>query len=443
MTRSVGIVGGGLGGLALACLLARRGCEVSLYEAASLGGKVGRVEAGGLRHSSGPSLFTFPEVWEALLARLDAGNPLQLEKLPGLGLHFVPGGPLPLPLPPDHPLFPHWARYEAGVSPLRPAVAALLTTPPRLTAPRFLRASAALGQVIGPHLTARSWLAARRFPAPLEHALAVHALNAGVGPGAGSALYALLPGLIARDVARVRGGVWALVQALTTFALGLGVRLHEHTPVSALDPARARLTTPGGVRRHNLLVSALDPQRLCGLLGERPPTRRRTVSGFALYATLPQPSGLPPTSIVAPDDFGMFERELAAGQFPSTTLALIHAEGRRLSVLLAAPPQGERLDLGHPWVRAQLARVRQRLPLPDLEAAPHALHDPAHFARWGAPGGALYGRVSAPWRAGPFHPEPYRLGPRLWQVGAGVHPGGGVPAVLGGALIVDELLAAL
>ena len=436
------MVGGGLAGLAVACLLARRGHLVTLYEAGRLGGKVERLAVGGLLHSAGPSLFTFPEVWRALLGRLGARDPLRLHPLPGLGLHHVPGGPLPLPVPPEHPLFPAWARYEAEVAPLRPAVAALLVTPPRLTDPRFLAASAALGRVMGGHLTAAGWLAARRYPAPLAHALAIHALNAGVGPRAGSALTALLPGLIARDVARVEGGVAALVEVMVTLALGLGVRLHEGTPVTGLDARTGRVTTRLGTHRHDLLISALDPERLATLRGHDPRADLpRSVSGFALYATLPAPTDLPPTSIVAPDDLAAFERDLRARRFPASTLALIHADSRRLSLLLATPPTAGRLGLNHPWVAAQLERLRARLDLPDLEGVPHLILDPAHYARWGAPGGALYGRTYAVWRAGPFHPQPYRLGARLWQVGAGVHPGGGVPAVLGSALMVDELLA--
>ncbi len=438
----VGVLGGGLAGLALACLLARRGHDAHLYEAAQLGGKAGRALVGGVTHSTGPSLFTFPEVWRALLARLGAADHMRLHLLPGLGLHHVPGGLIPIPVPPEHPLHPHWARYEAEVAPLRASVAALLVTPPRMTDPRFLRASAALGRVLGGHVTAAGWLASRRYPAPLAHALATHALNAGVGPGAGSALYALIPGLVARDVARVEGGVRALVDHLAGLALGLGVRLHEGTPVLGLDAHTARLDTPRGARSHDLLVSALDPERLAALRGG--PAARdvpRSVSGFALYATLPAPVALPPTSIVAPDDLAAFERDLRARRYPASTLALVHAHGRALSVLLATPPTGEPLDLQHPWVAGQLERLRASLDLPDVRRLPHVVLDPAHYARWGAPGGALYGRIFAPWRSGPMHPGRYRLGARLWQVGSGVHPGGGVPAVLGGALIVDELLA--
>ncbi|MDL2344754.1 NAD(P)/FAD-dependent oxidoreductase, partial [Deinococcus sp. MIMF12] len=61
-----------------------------------------------------------------------------------------------------------------------------------------------------------------------------------------------------------------------------------------------------------------------------------------------------------------------------------------------------------------------------------------HYAAGGHPGGAIYGAALPAWRGGPLHPQPYRLRPRLWQVGTGVHPGGGIPAILGGALIVDR-----
>ncbi|MFZ9106227.1 MAG: FAD-dependent oxidoreductase, partial [Pontimonas sp.] len=49
----------------------------------------------------------------------------------------------------------------------------------------------------------------------------------------------------------------------------------------------------------------------------------------------------------------------------------------------------------------------------------------------------LYGAGRPWWRSGPFHTPGYHsLRHRwLWRVGASVHPGGGIPAVLGGALI--------
>ncbi|MHA0034869.1 NAD(P)-binding protein [Deinococcus sp. PESE-38] len=79
----VGILGGGLAGLALAGLLAERGHAVTVYEQDRAGGKLRRAEAGGLTFDTGPSLFTFPEVWRTLLARLGEPDPLNLRPLPG------------------------------------------------------------------------------------------------------------------------------------------------------------------------------------------------------------------------------------------------------------------------------------------------------------------------------------------------------------------------
>jgi phytoene desaturase len=62
---------------------------------------------------------------------------------------------------------------------------------------------------------------------------------------------------------------------------------------------------------------------------------------------------------------------------------------------------------------------------------------PRYFGAWGSAGGALYGGVRPFWMSGPLHRPRYsdRRRPWLWRVGASVHPGGGIPAVLGGALI--------
>ncbi|MFP4144868.1 MAG: phytoene desaturase family protein [Phycisphaeraceae bacterium] len=59
--KRVGVVGGGLGGLAAACTLAARGHEVVLFEANEwLGGKAAVLEEGGYRFDMGPTILTLP-----------------------------------------------------------------------------------------------------------------------------------------------------------------------------------------------------------------------------------------------------------------------------------------------------------------------------------------------------------------------------------------------
>ena len=63
--ESVGIVGGGFGGLSAAAYLADAGADVTLYEKADrVGGVAGRLERDGFRFDTGPSWYLMPEVFE-------------------------------------------------------------------------------------------------------------------------------------------------------------------------------------------------------------------------------------------------------------------------------------------------------------------------------------------------------------------------------------------
>ncbi len=71
----VGVIGGGLGGLAAACTLAARGHDVVLFERNSwLGGKAAVLEANGFRFDMGPTILTLPSVLARVFA--EAGRRL-------------------------------------------------------------------------------------------------------------------------------------------------------------------------------------------------------------------------------------------------------------------------------------------------------------------------------------------------------------------------------
>ena len=59
----IGVIGGGLGGLAAACTLAARGHRVTLFERNDwLGGKAAILEGNGFRFDMGPTIVTIPSV---------------------------------------------------------------------------------------------------------------------------------------------------------------------------------------------------------------------------------------------------------------------------------------------------------------------------------------------------------------------------------------------
>jgi phytoene desaturase len=96
MSKSVVVVGGGIGGIATAGLLAKDGHTVTLVEALPrLGGRAGLWEKDGFRFDTGPSWYLMPEVfdhWYRLMGT-SADAHLKLTKLdPGYRVHFEPEG---------------------------------------------------------------------------------------------------------------------------------------------------------------------------------------------------------------------------------------------------------------------------------------------------------------------------------------------------------------
>jgi diapolycopene oxygenase len=79
----IGVIGGGLGGLAAACTLSARGYDVVLFEKNSwLGGKAAVLSEGGFRFDMGPTILLMPSVLERIFA--EAGRDLkdELELVP-------------------------------------------------------------------------------------------------------------------------------------------------------------------------------------------------------------------------------------------------------------------------------------------------------------------------------------------------------------------------
>lgn len=95
MTKSVIVMGGGLGGLSAAISLRQQGYAVKLYEQNThLGGKLNRLEQDGFGFDLGPSILTMPHIFETLFQK--SGKQLrdyvQIERLPHQWRGFFPDG---------------------------------------------------------------------------------------------------------------------------------------------------------------------------------------------------------------------------------------------------------------------------------------------------------------------------------------------------------------
>ena len=453
------VVGGGLGGLAAAGLLARSGLGVTLLEAAPyLGGKSRRLELAGQRIDTGPEFLTFLGIWEEYLRRWDGGvedgraaeiADLDLLRLPEIGTYHYRGEVCSLPVEEDHPWHEPWQRYVEMHGEFGPDVTLLLSSDwkdPRIRP--VLRRIAGLAKLtVKGYLDSLSWL-----PDGLREIIAIHALDGGAGPRNSPALYAAMPAVIATEGAWVpEGGLYELVLALARLAEAAGAELKTGEPVERIE--EGRVFAGGEVYEADFVVSDLDASRLDALLpsGRASVPKRLTPSGVALYAALrePLPSGTPNRTVLMPADTERFFADLEAGTEPDQTVVFLNHyrpgevypnEKSTMTLQLAVPASSKSYDLSDPLVRRETRRVNGALSLPNpLEGylQDHLVLDPAYFAEWGSVGGALYGVAHPFWQIGPLHRPLYsdRRRPWLWRVGASVHPGGGVPAVLSGALI--------
>jgi len=456
------VVGGGLGGLASAALLGRAGHEVTLLEANPwLGGKSRRIELDGRRMDTGPSLFTFPGVWEVFMRRWDAAGGtsgeaseiagLKLNRLPEVGRYYFRGETTSLPVQEGHPWHEAWGQFAEIHAGLGPEVTSLLTSDPadRKTLPALAR----LLKVYGPKLTTRSYLDGLSWlPEGLKEIVAIHTLNAGVAPDRTPALYASMPAIMAADGVFVpEGGVYEVVLSLEKLARHAGVEIKTGEPARKIQDSK--VVTAERAYAADAVVSDLDAGRLERLLepGEEHKKQRLSCSGIAVYAALRRelPADVAAHSVVLPSDPGALYASLEAGEEPRETMAFVNyyrggeiypnAVGT-LAILLTAPANGWEYGLKDPFVAREIERVSEAAGLPGPATSyfgGYGLMDPAYFGGWGSEGGALYGAVRPFWRSGPLHRPRYneRRRPWLWRVGASVHPGGGIPAVLGGAMI--------
>jgi 1-hydroxycarotenoid 3,4-desaturase len=490
-TPRVVVIGAGIGGLAAAVDLARRGAAVTVLErAATPGGKMREVHPAGRAVDAGPTVFTMRWVFDALFE--DAGaslvESLDLVAADVLARHaWTAGGRLDLYADLDRSVDEIGRFAGADAARLYREFCARSADVHRTLRDTYIAAQrpsmfdlvrrvgfANLSALWRTAPYATLWQAlARHFRDPrLRQLFARYATYVGASPLAAPATLMLIAHVEREGVWIVRGGMHRVARAIEALGARHGVSYRYGTHVASIDVERGRatgVTLAGGERLEaDAIVHAGDAGALAaGLLGDgaAPATRGWTARERSLSAitwcTSARTRGFPldhhnvffaddyprefesifarrticdaPTVYVCAQDRGPATAfDGAARPHDGTAPSLDGSAAERLLVLVNAPADGD----SRPTSPAELDAVRSRAfgvmrscGL-ELDAEPDATiaTTPDGFdALFPGSGGALYGRANH----GPFgsfrRPGSTSRIPGLYLAGGTVHPGAGVP----------------
>ena len=482
------VIGSGFGGLGAAVRLAARGHEVDLYEKRDkLGGRAYVYAIDGFRFDGGPTVITAPwifdEIWEA------AGRRRRDY------FHLVPCDPFYRIFDHNHQPFDFSADHEqmlrqiearcpadaAGYARFVESAGEIFEKGMALIDRPFLQLSDML-RVVPDLIRLQSYRSVYGYVSRffsdsfLRSCFSFQPLLIGGNPLDAASLYVLIHQLEREwGIHYAMGGTGAIIDAFARLLRELGVRVHLNAEVERIlvEGRRARgiRLQDGTERPADAIVSNADAAwTYLNLIEERDRprnsdrrirSRRYSMSLFVIYfgtARRYRDAGLAHHNIMMHRDYtGLLRQIFGNGGLPREFSLYLHMptltdpslapEGcEAFYVLSPVPHLGADIDWevqARPYRDAIMAFLERNY-LPGLESNIAAEHwiDPRHFA------GTLNSHLGSAFSVQPTLRQSAWFRPHnrsedidnLYLVGAGTHPGAGVPGVLSSAKIVDGLI---
>jgi phytoene desaturase len=481
------VIGSGFGGLAAAVRLGARGYRVTVLERLDQAGGRARVfRQDGFTFDAGPTIITAPFLFEELwqLCGRKLSDDVQLAALdPFYRIVFDDGSHLDT--------FAEAGAMEAEVARLSPGDVAGYRRFMALSEAIYRVGFEQLGHVpfssvgdmarVAPDLVRlggyRSvWATAAKYVRDprLRFALSFHPLFVGGSPFATTSVYCLISYLERRfGVHFAMGGTGALIAGLVRLIRGQGGVVRTSADVAEIiveDGRAAGVHLAGGETvAADVVVSNADAAYTYGTLLAKQKRRRwsdaklanarYSMSLFVWYfGTKRRYPDVPHHTILLGPRYralidDIFDRKVLAEDFslylhrPTATDPSLAPDGcEAFYVLSPVPHQDSGIDWGtkvEPYRRAIARRLAERM-LPDLDdaIATSRVMTPADFeSDLLSVKGAAFGLEPRLMQSAWFRPHnKSEEVANLYLVGAGTHPGAGVPGVLSSARVLDTVV---
>jgi phytoene desaturase len=494
-TKSVIVIGAGIGGITAAIHLARRGLHVTVLEKNSHpGGRCDRLSRDGHHFDTGPTLFVMPLLYEAEFHALGASmqEQLDLQRVdPTYQLVFEDGSQLSLTsdmksmqaqLESIEPgSFNGLKRYlQEGEQHYRLTIDKLVNCDFRRASDFFNPHTFALLFQLKPLLNHYRNMSAYFDDPRLKSAFTFQDLYTGLSPFTAPATYSMMPYTeLAHGVWYPRGGMYRIVDVLMELARATDIEFIFNTTVERIDTKEKcaqGVLLAGGTRLNAdvVLANADLPYVYQSLLPQDGRAARLSQKKFSCSAISffwgtdkAYPELAPHTLFLADEYRESFERIDRDPGMPANPNLYVHAPARLDpsmapdggDTLTAIIPMGHLGDqdeqaersYGQDWdrlrdeARQHVFRRLQSLGITDLEAhikfeetfTPLSWHKRYNLVKGSTHGLSHRLTQMAYFRPSNKHPH-YR---NLYFVGASTHPGTGIPtAMVSGRLVSERIM---
>jgi phytoene desaturase len=487
------VIGSGFGGLGAAIRLAARGHDVEIFEKRDkLGGRAYVYEVDGFKFDGGPTVITAPFMFDDLWAttgrkREDYFEMVQLD--PFYRIFNDKGQPFDYNS--DEAFILEQIRKfnpddAAGYQRFMETTQAIfqkgfveLADKPFLHFTDMLKVAPDLIKMQS-YLSVYSYVAQFVEDEFLRRCFSFHPLLIGGNPFDAPSIYAMIHYLEREwGIHYVKGGTGAMVAGMGRLFEDVGGKIHLNTEISEImvDPNNQRRVTgvrldDGTVVRADHVVSNADvaftyrnliaPEYRRTFTDQRIDSLKYSMSLFVIYFGTKRQyreQGLSHHNIILGERYkellqDIFKRKVLADDFslylhmPTLTDPSIAPEGHEAFYVLSPVPHlGADIDwatMAKPY-RDRVMQFLEDNYLPDLQANIVAEHyiDPPHFEK------TLNSHLGAAFSVQPILLQSAWFRPHnrsedfdnLYFVGAGTHPGAGLPGVLSSSIIAENLIA--
>jgi phytoene desaturase len=483
-SRSVVIIGAGIGGITAAIHLARGGLHVTVVEKnATPGGRCGQMSQGGHRFDTGPTLFVMPLLYEEEFRALGTSvrERLDLQRVdPTYHLVFEDGSQLALTsdLQSMHDQlesiqpgsFQGYLRYlQEGNRHYQLVLETLVKHDFRKASDFFNFPNLAVISRLKPLINHYRNMAAYFWEPRLKSAFTFQDIYTGLSPFEAPATFSMMPFTeLAHGVWYPKGGMASVAETLADLAGQAGVEFIYNSPVERIDTnsthARGVVLAGGARLQADVVLANADlPYVYQNLLPQDRMARKLLQKEYScsvisfFWGVDKTFEGLGPHTLFLADDYREnFERIQYLG-LPANPSLYLHAPAR-LDPSMAPPGQDSLtaiVPVGHmrengqqDWgnlrdeARQHVFRRLRTLGISDLEdhiKFEEAFTPPEWRERYNLVKGSTHGLSHTLTQMAYFRPSNRHVRyQNLYFVGASTHPGTGIPTAMVSGRLVSE-----